>query len=122
VCLLLQDLVQSAATLETVTVSLGRGSHRFVFCRKERTTGGGWVGGWLLGMQNLFDFAACCSPFKATPLDLEKASPAGGHLLTLCVLLCVFYYCSTYYKAVRVGGGGEWRTCAMSVCVYYCRT
>jgi hypothetical protein len=22
------------------------------------------------------------------------------------------YYCSTYYKAVRVGGGGEWRTCA----------
>ena len=27
--------------------------------------------------------------------------------------LCVFYYCRTYYKAVRVGGGGEWRTCAM---------
>jgi hypothetical protein len=25
----------------------------------------------------------------------------------------VFYYCRTYYKAVRVGGGGEWRTCAM---------
>ena len=21
---------------------------------------------------------------------------------------CVFYYCRTYYKAVRVGGGGEW--------------
>ena len=30
----------------------------------------------------------------------------------VCVL-CVFYYCRTYYKAVRVGGGGEWRTCAM---------
>ena len=30
---------------------------------------------------------------------------------TECV--CVFYYCRTYYKAVRVGGGGEWRTCAM---------
>jgi hypothetical protein len=30
---------------------------------------------------------------------------------TVCV--CVFYYCRTYYKAVRVGGGGEWRTCAM---------
>jgi hypothetical protein len=29
------------------------------------------------------------------------------------VRLCVFYYCRTYYKAVRVGGGGEWRTCAM---------
>ena len=60
--------------------------------------------------------------------------------------VCVFYYCRTYYKAVRVGGGGEWRTCAMRddeprpvwmslpitevcvvgpikrVCVYYCRT
>jgi hypothetical protein len=21
--------------------------------------------------------------------------------------LCVFYYCRTYYQAVRVGGGGE---------------
>jgi hypothetical protein len=30
----------------------------------------------------------------------------------VCVV-CVFYYCRTYYKAVRVGGGGEWRTCAM---------
>ena len=29
------------------------------------------------------------------------------------VCVCVFYYCRTYYKAVRVGGGGEWRTCAM---------
>jgi len=27
--------------------------------------------------------------------------------------VCVLYYCRTYYKAVRVGGGGEWRTCAM---------
>ncbi len=27
--------------------------------------------------------------------------------------MCVFYYRRTYYKAVRVGGGGEWRTCAM---------
>jgi hypothetical protein len=27
--------------------------------------------------------------------------------------VCVFYYCRTYYKAVRVGGGGEWRTCVM---------
>jgi hypothetical protein len=31
----------------------------------------------------------------------------------LCVNMCVFYYCRTYYKAVRVGGGGEWRTCSM---------
>jgi hypothetical protein len=49
--------------------------------------------------------------------------------------VCV-YYCSTYYKAVRVGGGGWWRTCATrddeprpvwtsqpeDVCVYYCST
>ena len=28
--------------------------------------------------------------------------------------VCV-YYCRTYYKAVRGGGGGEWRTC---VCVF----
>jgi hypothetical protein len=28
-------------------------------------------------------------------------------------IVCVFYYCRTYYKAVRVGGGGEWRTCDM---------
>ena len=27
------------------------------------------------------------------------------------LFVCV-YYCSTYYKAVRVGGGGQWRTCA----------
>jgi hypothetical protein len=27
--------------------------------------------------------------------------------------VCVFYYCRTYDKVVRVGGGGEWRTCAM---------
>ena len=38
----------------------------------------------------------------------------------LCVCVCVYYcvcvcvyYCRTYYKAVRGGGGGEWRTCAM---------
>ena len=34
--------------------------------------------------------------------------PAGSS-----INVCVFYYCRTYYKAVRVGGGGEWRTCAM---------
>ena len=41
-------------------------------------------------------------------------------LYCVCSTVCaardsffVFYYCRTYYKAVRVGGGGEWRTCAM---------
>ena len=42
----------------------------------------------------------------------------GGHVLRETTSqgryeLCVFYYCRTYYKAVRVEGGGEWRTCAM---------
>jgi hypothetical protein len=40
----------------------------------------------------------------------------GAPVLLLLYLLqsvCVFYYCRTYYKAVCVGGGGEWRTCAM---------
>ena len=36
----------------------------------------------------------------------------GSHQDCQC-FRCVFYYCRTYYKAVRVGGGGEWRTCAM---------
>ncbi len=45
--------------------------------------------------------------------------------------VCVFYYCRTYYKAVRVGGGGEWcedwvknfeNDDGGCVCVYYCRT
>jgi hypothetical protein len=38
-----------------------------------------------------------------------RAGPGTYHM---CICVCV-YYCSTYYKAVRVGGGGEqWRTCA----------
>ena len=48
----------------------------------------------------------------------EGACRGGVCVLLLQDLLqsgevCVFYYCRTYYKAVRVGGGGEWRTCAM---------
>jgi hypothetical protein len=40
--------------------------------------------------------------------DCVKEGVCGGD-----IYMCVFYYCRTYYKAVRVGGGGEWRTCAM---------
>jgi hypothetical protein len=43
--------------------------------------------------------------------DLVQRCLHGGGGPSTCV--CVFYYCRTYYKAVRVGGGGEWRTCAM---------
>ncbi len=41
------------------------------------------------------------------------ARGGGGNELSFCVcfitagpILRVFYYCRTYYKAVRVGGGG----------------
>ena len=44
-------------------------------------------------------------------LDVAKSLIGIGSVLAQMV--CVFYYCRTYYKAVRVGGGGEWRTCAM---------
>jgi hypothetical protein len=41
---------------------------------------------------------------------LPSASLSAGDKL---FNLVVVYYCRTYYKAVRVGGGGQWRTCAM---------
>jgi hypothetical protein len=45
-------------------------------------------------------------PIPKAPLTV----PLGAWAMRgRCV--CV-YYCSTYYKAVRVGGGGQWRTCA----------
>jgi hypothetical protein len=47
----------------------------------------------------------------ATSLDIEGSSPFV--CFTRSTQVCVFYYCRTFYKAVRVGGGGEWRTCAM---------
>jgi hypothetical protein len=59
-----------------------------------------------------------------TAVPITKLFARGG-------IVCVFYYCRTYYKAVRVGGGGEWRTCAMRddedsgghvCCVFYCST
>ena len=45
-----------------------------------------------------------CTTLLGILLELFGQTP-------MCV--CVFYYCRTYYKAVRVGEGGEWRTCAM---------
>jgi hypothetical protein len=59
------------------------------------------------------------SGYDATALDIEvdpQRCRFGGRKSDIAVcllLLCVFYYCRTYDKAVRVGGGGEWRTCAM---------
>ena len=38
-----------------------------------------------------------------------KHSLMGSPYLVKPVNVCVFYYCRTYYKAVRVGGGDEQR-------------
>jgi len=43
----------------------------------------------------------------------EACVDESAHHALVNAWVCVFYYCRTYYKAVRVGGGGEWRTCAM---------
>ena len=46
--------------------------------------------------------------------------------LLLQDLVCVFYYCRTYYKAVRVGGGGEchtrsvWHVKILKIFVFLC--
>jgi hypothetical protein len=50
------------------------------------------------------------------PLPIPRGPPCPMHAhvyVCECRGVCVFYYCRTYYKAVRVGGGGKWRTCAM---------
>jgi hypothetical protein len=70
-------------------------------------------------------FVRVCLLVPITKLfALETIENVNIHSLSLCVPagrrkslrrargVCV-YYCRTYYKAVRVGGGGEWRTCAM---------
>ncbi len=50
------------------------------------------------------DVATRCGGGATQRHSLSTCQPNGR---TVCV-----YYCSTYYKAVRVGEGGEWRTCA----------
>jgi hypothetical protein len=47
-------------------------------------------------------FLRCSHHFSGVHIDSVPI------ILLQCV--CVFYYCRTYYKAVRVGGGGEWST------------
>ena len=62
-----------------------------------------------LGAQNRSFLIRLRAP--ARPLHAFSHSKALWEFISVAV--CVFYYCRTYYKAVRVGGGGEWRTCAM---------
>ena len=38
-------------------------------------------------------------------LAIRKADAGALHCCKICDLSRVFYYCRTYYKAVRVGGG-----------------
>ncbi len=78
--------------------------------------------GWARSQELLGPYVIClCVYFFTDQLQFEVADIPP---------LCVFYYCRTYYKAVRYwcvclllqdpitklfagGGGGEWRTCAM---------
>ena len=71
-----------------------------------------------------------CSPLVVVVAEIVIADAASVRMrwdsraapISLCPFLRflfaslpenrVFYYCRTYYKAVHVGGGGEWRTCA----------
>ena len=50
---------------------------------------------------------------KSSSSSSSSTGPYKKRTITAEAGVCVFYYCRTYYKAVRVGGGGEWRTCAM---------
>ena len=49
---------------------------------------------------------------KTLMVQSQRSWDGGRHLYTEIPRVCV-YYCRTYYKAVRGGGGGEWRTDAM---------
>ena len=111
-------------------------------CKYVRTSpqvSPGCVMGWELGLGVFTQKAQCTVRISSlshgfqngprshgtTQVTLDIATSASL-LSTFCVKIrrdaskrpawvrvCVFYYCRTYYKAVRVGGGGEWRTCAM---------
>ncbi len=61
---------------------------------------------------------ALCEQSNLDDERIARATPFASKPPKLCVC-----YCSTFDKAVRVGGGGEWRTCAtrVVVVVYYCR-
>ena len=54
-----------------------------------------------------------CVPVPLSSGEREEDTHAHFSSKKAVLFVCVFYYCRTYYKAVRVGGGGEWRTCAM---------
>ena len=44
---------------------------------------------------------------------LQSCACGGGVCVCVCLLLKDLLQNRTYCKVVRVGGGGEWRTCAM---------
>ena len=46
-------------------------------------------------------------PLSSADVAERGAASIVAHGVCVCV-----YYCTTFDKAVRVGGGGEWRTCA----------
>ena len=66
-------------------------------------------GRWLPATSDVIQVAQV-SPGSPSPIRLVTLSgtPAYNCAPRVCV-----YYCRTYDKVVRGGGGGEWTTCAM---------
>ena len=68
------------------------------------------VRSWVAAVLCVCRLLLCVPPLR---FQGARVTAVRDCICTMCVFVCVFYYCRTYYKAVRVGGGGEWRTCAM---------
>jgi hypothetical protein len=71
------------------------------------------LGSSCLGLEGFQPPQGSFNPSSSRQLDFGGSSCLGLESLESFHPPCVFYYCRTYYKAVRVGGGGEWRTGAM---------
>jgi hypothetical protein len=86
--------------------------------RREESSGGALRRNHFLRIANCAGRCMCvfcvllCKP-NHQPIGGSDPNHQGFWSPGLGPVRCVFYYCRTYYKAVRVGGGGEWRTCAM---------
>ena len=64
------------------------------------------VRSWVAAVLCVCRLLLCVPPLR---FQGARVTAVRDCICTMCVFVCVFYYCRTYYKAVRVGGGGEWR-------------